>query len=251
MMRELDELKKEDQPSDSPNDPTEERKKKPPYLLIFTLGVLVFLALFGYFRVWKGKEAEPPLDEIIPIETMPLPDGSVLIDPSGLQPQVPFSLEPTPSSTDPTEPVATPAEAAPATPLAASPIPLTAMEGLKEKEPPPLSPKKKSPPKTARPKQDPPKPAKKVAPKPSKAISGGHTIQVGAFSEESAAETLEKQLKTKGYEAYTLKSTVPGQGVRWRVRVGHFPDRASAEPIAKKLREREGLKLFITSEEKS
>jgi DedD protein len=248
-MRELDELKKEDQPSDPPEEP----KKKSPYLLIFTLGVLVFLALFGYFRVWKGKEAEPPLDEIIPIETMPVPEGSVPVDSSGLQQEVPFSLESTAPSIPTVEPVATPADAAQATPPAISPIPLTAMEGLKEKEPPPLSPKKKSPPKSARPKKDPPKPEKKGTPKSSKAskaTSGSQTIQVGAFSEESAAAALEKRLKAKGYDAYLLKSTVPGQGVRWRVRVGHFPDRASAELIAKNLKEKEGLNLFIATVEK-
>jgi cell division septation protein DedD len=246
MMRELDELKKEDQS----NDPPEEPKKKSPYLLIFTLGVLVFLALFGYFRVWKGKEAEPPLDEIIPIETMPVldgfvpPDGTAPIDPSGLQPQVPFSLEPTPPSALPTQPAATPLAASP-------PLPLTAMESLKEKEPPPLSPKKRSPPKTARPKKERPQPAKKSGPNPLKAMAGGQTIQVGAFSEENGAATLKKRLKAKGYEAYIVKNAVPGQGLLWRVRVGHFPDRASAESIAKKLKEKEGLKLFIISEEKS
>lgn len=240
-MRELDELKKGDRPGEPPEAP----KNKPPYLLIFTLGVLVFLALFGYFRVWKGKEAEPPLDEIIPIETMPVPDGTTMIDPSGFQEQIPFPLPTPPPST--VDPAATPVASLPAAPPGASPtpIPLTTVESLKEKEPPPLSLKQESPPKPAR--KSPPTPSK---PKQTKvSTESGWTIQVGAFSERGAAVALEKRLQAKGYEAYILKSMVP-EGVRWRVRVGHFPDRASAEPTTKKLKEKEGFDPFITAEEK-
>ena len=67
------------------------------------------------------------------------------------------------------------------------------------------------------------------------------TIQVGAFRERTAAESIVKRLKGKGYSAYL----VPVSDGLFNVRVGSFTDREDAERILAKLETQEKFKPFI------
>lgn len=67
------------------------------------------------------------------------------------------------------------------------------------------------------------------------------TIQVGAFKERTAAESIVKRLKGKGYSAYL----VPVSEGLFNVRVGSFTDREDAERVLAKLETQEKFKPFI------
>jgi DedD protein len=84
-----------------------------------------------------------------------------------------------------------------------------------------------------------------AAPKPEKApAKGGLSLQVGAFSDARAANTLASKLKAKGYAAYVF--TAPSGPVRHKVRVGPFADRADADRTSAKLKKEEGLSPLVT-----
>ena len=87
-----------------------------------------------------------------------------------------------------------------------------------------------------------PRPAAKPAPaKPVATPLNRLTIQVGAFKERAAAESIVKRLKGKGYSAYL----VPVSEGLFNVRVGSFTDREDAERILSKLETQEKFKPFI------
>lgn len=65
-----------------------------------------------------------------------------------------------------------------------------------------------------------------------------YTLQVEALDSLNPALKLVQRLKASGTDAYYVKSEVPGKGVYYRVRVGNFPDKASAQ--------RRGLQLCRT-----
>ena len=67
------------------------------------------------------------------------------------------------------------------------------------------------------------------------------TIQVGAFKDRGAAESIVKRLKAKGYSAYL----VPVSEGLFNVRVGSFTEREDAERILSKLETQEKFKPFI------
>ena len=71
---------------------------------------------------------------------------------------------------------------------------------------------------------------------------GGFTVQVGAFTSRARAETLRD---TVGGDAVITESTVAGETF-YRVRVGSFPDRTQATPIARSLTSR-GFQPLILS----
>src|SRR5205814_1470867 len=72
--------------------------------------------------------------------------------------------------------------------------------------------------------------------------SGNLTIQVGAFKDKAAADSVVSRLKTKGFAAYVLSPE--GEGL-FNVRVGNFAARADAERIQGRLRDEEKFKPFI------
>lgn len=67
------------------------------------------------------------------------------------------------------------------------------------------------------------------------------TIQVGAFKDRAAAESIVKRLKAKGYSAYL----VPVSEGLFNVRVGSFTEREDAERILSRLETQEKFKPFI------
>jgi cell division septation protein DedD len=84
-----------------------------------------------------------------------------------------------------------------------------------------------------------PAPVSKAAapPKPPAApASGRFSIQVASVQESQGAEKLVGELRKKGYQAYQVRSEVAGKGVWYRIRVGAFEDRGSAEKMLGRLK---------------
>ena len=75
------------------------------------------------------------------------------------------------------------------------------------------------------------------------ADSGPFTIQVVALKTEDAAQKLLSRLRGKSYRAYLEAG---GEAGLHRVRVGRFQTRAEAETVAKKLRDEEQFRPYIT-----
>lgn len=116
-----------------------------------------------------------------------------------------------------------------------------------------------------------PKKESKPAIKPAKALTGGsetkvqaakkepeitrspdtkvrYTLQVAAYQEKEMAEAEVKKMKQKGYAAFIVSSKLEGMGTWYRVRLGSFTNRASAEKLQKELHAKAGLAPFITQE---
>ena len=72
-------------------------------------------------------------------------------------------------------------------------------------------------------------------------------VQVGAFGESSAAESLAQRLRAKGFDVYVSPSTPEG-GARWRVRVGPVSTREQAERMAARLKAEEKLPTWVLDE---
>ncbi len=79
------------------------------------------------------------------------------------------------------------------------------------------------------------------------AAAARFAVQVGAFSESRAAESLAAGLRTRGFDVYVSPSATPG-GSRWRVRVGPLPSRERAESVAARLKAEEKLPTWVLDE---
>ena len=128
------------------------------------------------------------------------------------------------------KPSAPPAEKAPAK----APAKATPSSTAKAEVPPAPTPAK-------------PTAAPKVSPVPTRPAGGAFTIQVGAFKERAAAESVVARLKAKGFAAYVV-SPEGAQGGLFNVRVGSYPARADAERVQARLRDEEKLKPFIVQQ---
>jgi len=62
------------------------------------------------------------------------------------------------------------------------------------------------------------------------------TIQVAALREAKFADLKVAELSRRGYPAYRIAGTVPGQGVWHRVRIGSFKDKIEATRMLEKLK---------------
>ncbi len=81
---------------------------------------------------------------------------------------------------------------------------------------------------------------------------GNFEIQVGAFSKEDPANSLAKELKSKGYPVnIAYQAPEAGKDPRWRVRVGPVKTRAEAESLSARLKKEQKLPTWILSEENS
>jgi len=72
---------------------------------------------------------------------------------------------------------------------------------------------------------------------PGLAQSGQYTVQIDSMTAQDAAEGKVLQLKSQGQNAYWLKSNVAGQGIRYRVRIGRFPNRNAAQSFGTRLKQ--------------
>jgi len=82
---------------------------------------------------------------------------------------------------------------------------------------------------------------------PLAAVSGSYTIQVGAFGDGAAAESLARSLGDKGFAAYVTPSA-GYTSQRWRVRVGPLETRAEADTIARRLKVDEQLPTWVLNQ---
>ncbi len=58
-----------------------------------------------------------------------------------------------------------------------------------------------------------------------------HILQVASMKDGAAATALVEKLKQQGYPAYRESIEIPDKGVWYRVRVGAYPDRETAEAV--------------------
>jgi len=77
--------------------------------------------------------------------------------------------------------------------------------------------------------------------------AAGFAVQVGAFSEKSAAKTLADSLRARGYTVYLAPTE--GKSISWRVRVGPVATRPEAEKTARRLETAEKLPTWVLGED--
>ncbi len=85
-------------------------------------------------------------------------------------------------------------------------------------------------------------------PVPAKPVPGQttFTIQVAAYKSKEPADALRAKLAAAGYEAYVVQVDTPGSA-RYRVRVGSFTARESAQQVADRIVGERSLPAFVTS----
>jgi cell division septation protein DedD len=75
-----------------------------------------------------------------------------------------------------------------------------------------------------------------------------YTVQTASYQERSMAEDEVKRLKKRGFAAFIVSSEIAGKGVRHRVRIGRFANRAAAEKIQKTIHEKERILTIVVAE---
>lgn len=169
------------------------------------------------------------------VQTSPTPDN--LTYGSSLQSDrvegLAGATAPTPSPAPSSSPASRPSPAPLSSPTPAPKTRPSATPAPKAKEAP--APKATPTPKAT------PSPRSTPAPKGKATPISRLTIQVGAFKDKAAAESIVRRLKGKGYSAYL----VPVSEGLFNVRVGSFSDREDAERVLAKLESQEKFKPFI------
>ena len=66
-------------------------------------------------------------------------------------------------------------------------------------------------------------------------VAGTYSVQVASLLSVERAENLIEELSSKGYHAYVHPFEAPGQPLWYRVKVGKFPDRATANKALQEL----------------
>lgn len=74
-----------------------------------------------------------------------------------------------------------------------------------------------------------------------------YSVQVGAYLNSKAAETLMARLRNRGYDAYILKTSTQDGRTIYKVRVGRFTDRREAELMARKVEQVAAGESIVTS----
>jgi len=101
-----------------------------------------------------------------------------------------------------------------------------------------------------------PGPAVKPSPAPAKpAVKPGKSaqsflLQVASYRDATQAEQLKKRLAGKHYgQVRVVQGEVPGKGTYFRVRLGPYADRESAQKVREKLKAGEGIKALVVAED--
>jgi cell division protein FtsN len=92
------------------------------------------------------------------------------------------------------------------------------------------------------------KPAAATAPAKAPAAED-FSVQVGSFGSSEQAERLRTNLTQKGYPARVQLSAVPGQGLRYRVRVGSYTERTAADQTAHHLTVQEQVPAIVAGKD--
>jgi DedD protein len=91
-------------------------------------------------------------------------------------------------------------------------------------------------------------PPKKAAPSSAQNSRLRYTLQIASYQEKEMAESDIKSLKQRGYAAFIVSSELPGKGTWYRVRLGSFSSKASAEKLQKELLAKESISSIISIE---
>ena len=75
-----------------------------------------------------------------------------------------------------------------------------------------------------------------------------YTIQTASYSDRTMAEEDVRSLKRRGYAAFVAETSIAGKGTWYRVRIGSFSSRESAEKLANDLRTKENITPFVATE---
>jgi DedD protein len=75
-----------------------------------------------------------------------------------------------------------------------------------------------------------------------------YTVQVASYPEKQQADDDAKKMRSRGYAAFVVASEIPGKGTWYRVRLGSFTNKASAERLAKEIHAKVGVSSIITLE---
>lgn len=73
---------------------------------------------------------------------------------------------------------------------------------------------------------------------------GGYQLQVSSFKQESDAESFATALRRRGHKAYVQKANVKGRGVWYRVRIGPFRYKRSAQIYRQDFEAKERMVTF-------
>jgi cell division protein FtsN len=94
------------------------------------------------------------------------------------------------------------------------------------------------------------KPVKeKIEKAPTKQDASQHyTLQISSHQEKSTADEEVRKLKYRGFAATVVASELPGKGKWYRVRVGRFADKASAEKLQQQIRDKAGMSSILVLE---
>jgi hypothetical protein len=76
---------------------------------------------------------------------------------------------------------------------------------------------------------------------------GGYQLQVSSFKQEADATTFAMALRRRGHKAYVQKANVKGRGVWYRVRIGPFKYKRSADIYREDFEAKERLVTFIVN----
>jgi DedD protein len=235
-------------------------------LFIIPVGVALMVGFFflGYYvgnyqaKAKSKSELIPPLPDVVS-ENLPKKDDftfyKTLTDKDNKTVSINLKPEPAPA------PEQKAAEKKPAeTPKKTAEKKQTAAATPKQKTaaPPPKEKQleitiEKEPAVAAKPKQtaskQPAPPAKKeTASATSSSSRVRYTLQVASYPDKDGAEHDVKKLKQNGYAAFIVAAEVPGKGVWYRVRLGSFSNKSSAEKLQKDVHAKQGISTIIVVE---
>jgi DedD protein len=103
-------------------------------------------------------------------------------------------------------------------------------------------------------------PAKQTAPKqpqtqaknesapPANAKASRYSLQLSSYPDKATAEHDVKMMKQRGYAAFFVSAELGEKGTWYRVRLGSFTNKASAEKLRKELQTKEGMSPIVVTE---
>ena len=77
---------------------------------------------------------------------------------------------------------------------------------------------------------------------------GRYTVQIASYPDRELAEDEVRRMKKMGYAAFVVASEVPDRGTWYRVRLGSFQKKASADKLAREVQAKAGLAPLVTAE---
>lgn len=213
-----------------------EQAKKPNKILIAVLSVVIFLALFIFF---KGEET-PHEDAST---QAPAPETEV--NKEGAQPNAGEILIADGEKLTSPENTGEKTENVPIVPIPKEELNFfDPLEDTESKRP--VSEAEEMSllkPETEKPSPEKQKPVKEKVSKPS-STAGPFTIQLGAFKDKKSADKLDEQLRNKGYDSFVLAV----RNDLYRVRVGSYNNKQEAQVVVARMKKTDQLNPFVTTE---